>query len=309
MGSPTVNVDIMSANASTSSSWRLWADQDAGLRDAGLAVVHQACHLQSGHRFADIGIVKNDRRRLAAELQAYPLQLLAAEGGDPAAGDAGTGERDLVHAGMAHQCLAHIRAAGDHRYDPFGKVDLLDHLGQPQSVQRSFGRRLDDHGAARKEGGNQLGHDQALRHVPRHDGADHADGDSVQVRLAEHTLATLHPREIAGGGQRQMDHRRGPAGLTQPTEAAGGPHLRGDQVGHLIDVTPIDRGKFFDLAYPVLRCQPRPGAVVEGVAGRGDGGLDIVRTGAGNLRDRLLGMRGNDGKSLRLWTVRANGRR
>ena len=50
-------------------------------------------------------------------------------------------------------------------------------------------------------------------------------GDSVQVRLAEHTLATFHPREVAGGGQRQVDHRRGAAGLTQPAEAARGPHL------------------------------------------------------------------------------------
>ena len=55
------------------------ADQDAGLRDTGLPVVHQAGRLQPGHGLGDVGIVENDRRGFAAQFQAHPFELLSAE--------------------------------------------------------------------------------------------------------------------------------------------------------------------------------------------------------------------------------------
>ena len=168
------------------------------------------------------------------------------------------------------------RPAGDHRHHAFGQVDLLDHLGQPQSVQGCFGRRLDDDGAAGDQGGNQLGHDQELGHVPRHDRADHADRGPAQVHFAEHALATLHPGELAGGGQCQMHHRRRAGRLSEPAETARRTHFRGDQVGHLVDVAGVDRGELLDLLIRSLRLQPRPRTVVEGVPGGGDGRVDIL---------------------------------
>ncbi len=228
-----------------------FADQDAGLRDAGLAVVHQAGRFQPGHRLVDVGVVEDDRRRLAAQFQAHPLELLSAQRGDPAPDGTGTGERDLVHTGMAHQRLADVRSAGQHRHHAFGQADLLDHLGQPQSVQRCFGCGLDDDRAAGDQGGDQLGHDQELRDVPWHDRADHTHRGPAQVCFAEHALAAFHPGEVAGGSQREVHHRRRGRRLAQPAEAARRPHLVGDQVGHLVDVAAVDRGQLLDLGHPL----------------------------------------------------------
>ena len=48
--------------------------EDAGLRDAGLAVVHDAAGSSAGDRAVDVGVVEHDRRRLAAELERAALQ-------------------------------------------------------------------------------------------------------------------------------------------------------------------------------------------------------------------------------------------
>ena len=140
---------------------------------------------------------------------------------------------------------------GQHRHHALGQVQLLDHFGQPQSVQGRFGRGFDDDRAARDQRRDQLGHDQELRHVPRHDRADHADRGPAQVYLAEHALAAFLPGEVARGGQRQMHQRRRGRRLAQPAETARGAHLVGDEVGHLLDVAGVDRGELFDLGHPL----------------------------------------------------------
>ena len=58
-------------------------------------------------------------RMIAADLppssRLDPLELLAADRGDRAAGGGGAGEGDLVDAGVAHEVLADLAAGGDRR--------------------------------------------------------------------------------------------------------------------------------------------------------------------------------------------------
>ena len=62
------------------------AGEDARLRDARLAVVHERRHLQALDRGREVGVVEDDRGRLAAELEADALQLLAADRRDAPTG-------------------------------------------------------------------------------------------------------------------------------------------------------------------------------------------------------------------------------
>jgi len=195
---------------------------------------------------------------------------------------------------MAHQRLADIRAPGQHRHHPVGQVELLDHLGQPQSIQRCFGRGFDDDGATGDQGGDQLGHDQELRHVPRHDRPDHADRGSPQVHLAKHALAAFGPGKVAGDCQREVDQRHRCRRLAQPAETARRTHLVGDQVGHLVEVAGVNFRELFDLAHPLARVQSGPRTVVERLSRGGDRGVDVGGGGGGSLADRLFGVRGDD---------------
>jgi hypothetical protein len=77
-----------------------FANQDPGLQHTALPVVHQPGRLQSRDGAVDVGVIEDDRRGLAAQLQADPLELLAADRRDPPPAGCETGERDLVHAGM-----------------------------------------------------------------------------------------------------------------------------------------------------------------------------------------------------------------
>ena len=183
---------------------------------------------------------------------------------------------------------------------PSGRPDLLDHLGQPQSVQRGFGRGLDDDRAAGDQRRDQLGHDQELRHVPRHDRPDHPDRGPAQMHFAEHTLAAFLPREVAGGGQREVDQRYGGGRLAHPAEAARRPHLVGDEIGHLVGVAGVDPGELFDLGHPVGVAHPRPRAMIERVPCGGDGGVDVLGARDLDMPDRLFGVRRDHGELLRI---------
>ena len=171
--------------------------QDAGLRDAGLTVVHQRRELQALDGGAEIGVVEDDRRRLPAELEAAALELLAADRTDLAAGGGGTGERDLVDERVAHEVLTDLAAGGHHAHDALGYTGLFEQRAHEQRVERSLGRRLDDDRAAGEQRGRQLRHRDELRDVPRHDRRDHADAFVAHEHLGcERAGAALLPREL-----------------------------------------------------------------------------------------------------------------
>ena len=108
--------------------------------------------------------------------------------------------------------------------------------------------------------------------------------------LAEQALAPLRPRELARARHGKVHLRQRPGRLAEPTEAAGSAHLRGDEVGHLVGVSRVDRGELVDLVHPLAVRYAGPRAVVEGIPGGGDGLVDV---GGGRLRslaDRLFGV-------------------
>src|SRR5215207_3314817 len=119
--------------------------EDAGLRDARLAVVHDRVRHESGDGRLEVGVVEDDRGRLATELERAALELLTADGTDLATRDTGAGEGDLVGVGVAHQVLAHL-AVGLHDVEHAGREPgLLRDLGEEVRVERRLRRRLEHH--------------------------------------------------------------------------------------------------------------------------------------------------------------------
>ncbi len=118
--------------------------------------------------------------------------------------------------------------------------------------------------------------------------------------LAEHALAAFRPGKVTRGSQRQVYERHRGRCLAQPAEAARRPHLVGDQVGHLVEVTAVDRGELFDLGHPIGMGHAWPGAVVEGVPRGGDGGVDVLGSGDLDVADRFFGVWGDHGELLRV---------
>ena len=112
--------------------------------------------------------------------------------------------------------------------------------------------------------------------------------------LAEHTLATLLPREVPGGGQREMNQTHRGGSLAQSAETAGRPHFRGDQIGHLIGVARVDGGQLFDFGHPLPNVQPRPRTVIERLPREPDGGVDVFGAGGLDVADGLFGVRRNN---------------
>src|SRR5580704_12522536 len=68
--------------------------EDPRLRDASLPVVHDGVGQQCRDRRGQIGVIENDRRRLAAELERAALEALAAQPADALSADTGAGEAD-----------------------------------------------------------------------------------------------------------------------------------------------------------------------------------------------------------------------
>ena len=92
-------------------------------------------------RPGEVGVVEDDGRRLPAELERDPLDLLPAQAHDPLAGRRRAGERDLVGARVGHQVLADL-AAGGHDVDHARRdARVGEGLGQDEVAQRGLGRR------------------------------------------------------------------------------------------------------------------------------------------------------------------------
>jgi hypothetical protein len=71
-------------------------DQDPCLGGTHLTVVLQTGVEQLGHHGGEVGVVEDDPRRLAAELERAPLEMLATGGPDHPSPGSAAGERHLV---------------------------------------------------------------------------------------------------------------------------------------------------------------------------------------------------------------------
>jgi hypothetical protein len=109
--------------------------EQSGLRRADLAGVEQRRRFQAFDSGGEVGVVEHDRRGLPAELQADPLEPLAAQRGDPPARRRGPGEAHLVHAGVDDQALADLAPAGHDVEHPGGQAALGDQPGEVQEAE------------------------------------------------------------------------------------------------------------------------------------------------------------------------------
>ncbi len=164
---------------------------------------------------------------------------------------------------------------------------LQRQFGQTQRGERRFFRRLEHHAVARGQRGPQLPRGHQHRVVPRHDGADHADG------LARNE----GQRVVAGGGDFVVDlvHR-----FAEPLQAArGGRHVGGQAVlDRLAHVEGFEQREFVARSAQLLGKRHHhllarsgrlasPAAVIECSAGRGHGAVDVRRLAAGDAGNHL----------------------
>ncbi len=163
-------------------------DDDPRARHAGLAGRGEHTADDPIGRGVEVGVVENDLRRFAAQLERDAGEVLGGGVRDQLADRGRAGEGDLVHAGMTDQRGSDLRSpAGEDVEHARRETRLLDKSGQRE---RAYGRivaRLRDHGAPGRQGRRELPRQQEQRRVPRHDRRDHTErlvaGVHEEVRL------------------------------------------------------------------------------------------------------------------------------
>ena len=235
----------------------------------------------------DVGVLEDDVRALAAELER---------------------DRREVRRRRRHDVLAGGRAPGEgHPVDPVvtGErrarrcpvaVDDVEHAGREAGLDRQAAEqghgcrgvlaRLDDAGVAPRDRRRDLPRRHHQREVPRADRRD----DTGRAELAVGVVAGVHRVDLADGvalvvgEEPEVPHRAGDVvlGLQERLAHVRGVH-RGQVVGALLHEVgePVDRGGPLDAAHP------RPGPLVEGAARALDRALGILLGRLGGLRPHL----------------------
>ena len=145
---------------------------DAVGADAGLAHVAELGHDRALDRRVDIGVVEDDERRVAAELQRDLLHRSRRLAHEQLADLGRAGEGDEAHGRMlAHRLADRRRVAGDDVEDAGGHAGAQRKFAERQRRQRRLGRGLGDHRAADGERRRDLAGDHRGGKVPWRDRA------------------------------------------------------------------------------------------------------------------------------------------
>ena len=262
---------------------------DAGRRGAVLARVEVAADLDPFHDLFQVGVVEDDDRCLAAELEVNTLQGRRGRARDLLAGGHIAGERDHRHARVADDSGAdRLTVAGDDVENPRRKY-IRGQLGELERREGCPLGGLEHHAVAGGKGGRDLpgGHHQRV--VPGCDRADDAD------RLApQHAREALHV--LAGGPAFEE-----PRGAREEAKAIDD---RRDLLGHgrrqrLADVLRLDPrelvatgfDRFGELQQPLAAVAGRAVRpdVVERLAGCGHRAVDVFLSPLRHVRDDLAG--------------------
>ena len=130
--------------------------QDPRSQITRLAVIDERHRPQPADGGFEVGVVEDHRRRLATELERDRPQQAPTYLADDASGRRGTGEADLVNAGMGYQVFPSLHPAG-HDVEHTGRHPaLLGRLGENQSIQGGFGRRFKHHGTTGSQRGREF---------------------------------------------------------------------------------------------------------------------------------------------------------
>ena len=263
--------------------------QHARRRGAVLTGVEVAGPGDRLHRELHVGVVEDDHRRLAAELQVDPLQGVRRVLGDPLAGRRRARQRDHVDLGMRHQRRARgIAMAADEVHDA-GRIDLGRQLGQDLERRHRGGLgRLQDEGAAGGERGADLPDGHHQRVVPGGDLPHHAGRLATDVGgVVLHVLARGAPFHRPSGSGEEAElihHRRDLLVEHRLPRLAGVPGLPvGDLLGPLLERV----GELQQQLLALRRRRVLPG--LERLARRLHGPVDVLLGGDGRVRDHLAG--------------------
>ena len=224
----------------------------------------------------EVGVVEDDDRVLAAELEVDPLEVLRAVLHDGDARVTRARERDHRHVGMANQAIADGAAAAVHDVDDaLGDSGLVQQLDESLPQRGRIGRRLEDDRVAGDERRGDLPGRDRDREVPGRDRADDPDRHAhrhveLVAELGRRGLAEQPPAlaaHVVAHVDRFLDVA---AGLGRDLS-----HLVGHEVGHLVLALDEElREAVEDLA--ALRRRYEPPVLVR-LLRRGDGAVDVVR--------------------------------
>ena len=240
--------------------------------------------------------VEVDADRLAAQLEEDALQVARRRLDDLAAGGDAAGEAHLVDARVAHQGLGDGGVLPGHEVDHAGRqVGLRDQLGEEEVDQRAPRRRLEHHGAARRQRGPELLHADVDREVPGGDHAAHADRlavDDAAVHLRAHRAHGSRARAAAPRTRRCAPARPSAAGARWACRPACGAStarragLGDEELAHLLLAALHRVGDAQQRARAILARRARPRPLVERAPRRRDGAPHVVDGRVGRA-DRL----------------------
>ena len=194
IGSPDLSFFAFSSTSWTNSSATLSTHQDALHRRAALAGVLGRAGDRKLGRLVEIGVLHDDQRIVAAELQHDAA--VAGLVGDVLADlhRAGEGDEVAVRVGD-HRVADGRRIAGDDREHFRRQAGLVEHVGERQRGQRRQLGRLQHHAVVGGDRGRDLVRHHVERMVERRDRRD--DAVSGIARGEDLALLALR-RDIAG---------------------------------------------------------------------------------------------------------------
>ena len=282
-------------------------DQEPAARRAHLAGVAEGGAHRGGRRGVEVGVVEDDVRALAAELQGEALGRRR-RGAHHQAADLGrAGEADVLHVGVADQRRADLAVPGEHVDDARRDARLLADRGDPQHRHRRLLGRLHHHRAAGGERRGELegaGHD---REVPGQDEGGDADrlAPGVDVVAGDRDRLALDPgRRAAEVAEGAGAHRGvGTGALDRLAVVAGLEH------GEVLEALLDQLGHPDQDARAVFWGKIAPATVSVGGRRGGDGGVDIGGGGLDRAGEGLAVGRVDARRSARARRARATRRR
>ena len=234
-----------------------------------------------------VRIRENHAGSAAAKLQVHALQSGGPGGHDLLAHLGAAGVADDVHLRRRRQQLRHLAAGfrqhvDDARRQPLHFGQHFKQLGVDQGGLRSG---LDHAGAAGRHGWRQRAHQQGDRGVPRHNDAGHSHrfpGQHGELILIDFSDPA---KDVAGQARVVAQLGNGGAHLVVGVadQLAVLPR-QGQRYLPLGPLQPIREGQQHGGAHSGLM---RPGGVLEGVTGGGNGGLAVLGLGVGKAAQRL----------------------
>jgi hypothetical protein len=237
-------------------------------------------------REVEVGVVHNDDRVLAAQLQVDALELVGGVLEHLDAGLARAGQRDHRYVRVAHERVAdRATAAVDDVDDALGDARLGEQLDEALTQERRVGGRLEDDRVPGHERRRDLPGRDRDREVP---GRDHADDADRHAHAHVELVPELRRRRLAVEAPPLPGHVVAHVDRFLDVAARLGEHLAhlaGHQLGQvLLGLRDEVREAEEDLAAPGGRDEP---PLLEGGLGSGDGALDVLGPGLGEDADRV----------------------